>query len=65
MRGSLLTEFEAGMDSSHYFARSPTRQIDVFLDFPPFVAMFLRFFGLIIHFAEGMFRIPDGLTDDF
>jgi hypothetical protein len=39
--------------------------MQILLDFSAFVAVFQRFFGLMIQFGEGMFRIPDDLRDDF
>ena len=39
--------------------------MQVFLDFPAFIAVFLGFLGLVVHFTERMFRVADGFADDF
>ena len=45
--------------------RHPIAEVKVFPDFSAFITVFLRFLRLIIHFAEWMFGIANGLTDDF
>ncbi len=40
-------------------------QVEIFLDFPAFIAMFQGLLGLIIQFSEGMFGIANSFTDDF
>jgi hypothetical protein len=49
-----------------YFARLPVTEMQVFLDFPAFVTVFLGLFGVVIRFAEWMLRtVPDYLEYDF
>jgi hypothetical protein len=40
-------------------------EVQVFFDLPALVTMLPRFLGLIVHFAEGMFGVLNGFTDDF
>ena len=42
---------------------SPVTQLQVFLNLPPFVTVFLCFSGTVFRFAEGMFRVSDDFTD--
>ena len=37
----------------------------VFFDLPAFVAMLPLLLGLVIYFAEGVFGIANGFSDDF
>ena len=43
----------------------PLTQVQVLLDLPAFITMLPRLLRLVIHFAEGVFGIADGFTDDF
>ena len=45
------------------FLGQPVAEVEQFFYFTPLVAIFERFFGLMIRFAEGMFRIADSFTD--
>ena len=47
------------------FFRQPVAQVKVFLDLPSFVTVFHGLLGSVIHFAERMFWITNGFTDDF
>jgi len=40
-------------------------QVDVLADFSAFIPMFHRFFGPVIHFPEGMFRVSNRFTNHF
>ena len=48
-----------------YFTCHPLPQVQVFFDLSPFVSVFQWFLRLVFHFTEGVFRVADGLTDDF
>jgi hypothetical protein len=47
------------------FCRHPITQVQVFLYFSSFVPMLPRLLRLVIHFAEGVFGIANGFTNDF
>jgi hypothetical protein len=42
----------------------PVAQLQVFLDFPAFVAMFLGLFGPTVGLMEGMFTVTYGFGDE-
>ena len=49
---------------SRCFRANPLTQVQVFLNLPSFVPVLQCLFRLIIHFAEGMFRVTNSFTDD-
>ncbi len=40
-------------------------RLQIFTDFSAFIAVFLLFFWLAVHFSEWMFGIANSFTDDF
>jgi hypothetical protein len=48
-----------------HFLSQPIAKMDVFPDFPALVPMFSLFSGLMLRFAEWIFRVANRLTDDF
>jgi len=61
MRGSFIG---TGQKVSYHFFL-PITQMQIFLNFSAFVAVFQWFFGLMIQLAEWVFWIPDSLRDNF
>ncbi|HWF18899.1 MAG TPA: hypothetical protein VG754_06500 [Verrucomicrobiae bacterium] len=47
------------------FFSYPFTDMQVLLDFPAFIPVFLGFFGLVVGFAEGMFVTTYGFTEYF
>ena len=43
----------------------PVGQMQILLNFSPFVPMLLGFLWLIVHLAKRMIGIADGFSDDF